>query len=625
MPTDTTVQHSTPQSEPKVNVRLADNAQDYATPAQTLTPDQSRVLDQLLAPLDRVNSAVRIGFFTRRMADRNVLIDFLARPTGARRVRTPEHRKVLCMRLDALTIPEGVQPWQYLTLSIIESLTEVALPNERIALNELRNEVNKIIRLLRRDPAAAEQPALTFARHFQSAIPKLILNTVSLTNSVFLIILNQVDEVEATASAQWIEASQYFCNVPGCTVLLAAEESGLVDKLNRSAEGADGAAILKQWLTRRVDFASAAALPRSTGAPAATPVETTQPAAKAVSASAHEARPGHGEDVPATSARIIRDTLQPDTAAIERAIAQWHVAMHSVIRRAEQGLGGSISATLIAKLVSLRALAPSLYDSARYDAQMLVALERAAKGDDSSDVYAEWSNQATQHPRLPALFAMEPSFTNFDMRDLATALRVTNADDVLSATGLDTGTLRVPTGAGRAQKNGAAKSNPAQRFRAAAQNAESNIAITPALLSTGMFAAIIFLLDRIVKLLIQSLPGGAQGALISPEYLNASAASGNIWSGGLGVGAELFGLALAILITIFWGDARDGAGHAISLGLMIGALASNLFDRLAYGSILNYVHFANLPVFNLSHVALVVGALMLAWSLLRGPDQQEQY
>ncbi len=624
MPTDTTVQHSTPQSEPKVNVRLADNAQDYATPAQTLTPDQSRVLDQLLAPLDRINSAVRIGFFTRRMADRNVLIDFLARPTGARRVRTPEHRKVLCMRLDALAIPEGVQPWQYLTLSIIESLTEVALPNERIALNELRNEVNKLIRLLRRDPAAAEQPALTFARHFQSAIPKLMLNTVSLTNSVFLIILNQVDEVDATASAQWIEASQYFCNVPGCTVLLAAEENGLVDKLNRSSEGADGVAMLKQWLTRRVDFASAAAMPRSTGAPAAAPAEMTQSATKAGPAGAHDARSGHGEDVPATSARIIRDTLQPDTAAIEKAIAQWHVAMHSVIRRAEQGLGGSISATLIAKLVSLRALAPSLYDSARYDAQMLVALERASKGDESSDVYAEWSNQATQHPRLPALFAMEPSFTNFDMRDLATALRVTNADDVLSATGLDTGALRVPAGTGRAKKNSKAASDPAQRLRAAAQNAESSIAITPALLSTGTFAAIIFLLDRIVKLLIQSLPSGAQGALISPEYLNASAASGNVWSGGLGVGAELFGLALAILIAIFWGDARRHRGHAISLGLMIGALASNLFDRLAYGSILNYVHFANLPVFNLSHVALVVGALMMAWSLLRGPDQQEQ-
>ena len=623
MPTDTTVQHSTPQSEPKVNVRLADNAQDYATPAQTLTPDQSRVLDQLLTPLDRVNSAVRIGFFTRRMADRNVLIDFLARPTGARRVRTPEHRKVLCMRLDALTIPEGVQPWQYLTLSIIESLTEVALPNERIALNELRNEVNKLIRLLRRDPAAAEQPALTFARHFQAAIPRLILNTVSLTNSVFLIILNQVDEVDATATAQWMEASQYFCNVPGCTVLLAAEENGLVDKLNRSAEGADGAAILKQWLTRRVDFASAAAMPRSTGASMVAPAEAPQPAVKA--ASTRDARSGHGDDVPATSARIIRDTLQPDTAAIEKAVAQWHVAMHSVIRRAEQGLGGSISATLIAKLVSLRALAPSLYDSARYDAQMLIALERASKGDESSDVYAEWSNQVTQHPRLPALFAMEPSFTNFDMRDLATALRVTNADDVLSATGLDTGALRVPAATGRAQKNGKAASDPAQRLRAAAQSAESSIAITPALLSTGMFAAIVFLLDRVVKLLIQSLPSGAQGALISPEYLNASAASGNVWSGGLGVGAELFGLALAILITIFWGDARRHRGHAISLGLMIGALASNLFDRLAYGSILNFVHLANLPVFNLSHVALVVGALLMAWSLLRGPDQQEQY
>jgi hypothetical protein len=563
MPTDTTVQHSASQSEPKVNVRLADTAQDYATPAQTLTPDQSRVLDQLLAPLDRVNTAVRIGFFTRRMADRNVLIDFLARPTGARRVRTPEHRKVLCMRLDALSIPEGVQPWQYLTLSIIESLTEVALPNERIALNELRNEVDKLIRLIRRDPAAAEQPALTFARHFQIAIPRLILNTVSLTNSVLLIILNQVDEVDSTASAQWLEASRYFCNVPGCAVLMAAEENGLVDKLNRSAEGADGPRILKLWLTRRVDFASAAATPRPTEVSAASSVDVKQPVAS--DSAKHAARSGRSEDMPATSARIIRDALQPDTAAMDKAMAQWHVAMHSVIRRAEQGLGGSISATLVAKLVSLHALAPSLYDAARYDAQMLVALERASKGDESSDIYAEWSSQVTQHPRLPALFAMDPSFTNFDMRDLATALRFTNADDVLSATGMDAEALRAPTTTGYTQNNVKAVTGRAQRLRTAARAADSSILFTPALFSTGLCAAIVFLVDRIVKLLIQSLPGGTVGALISPEYLNANAASANMWSGGLGAGAEIFGLALAILIAIFWGGTRRNRGHAISL------------------------------------------------------------
>jgi lipoprotein signal peptidase len=142
-------------------------------------------------------------------------------------------------------------------------------------------------------------------------------------------------------------------------------------------------------------------------------------------------------------------------------------------------------------------------------------------------------------------------------------------------------------------------------------------------LSTGLCAAIVFLVDRIVKLLIQSLPGGTVGALISPEYLNANAASANMWSGGLGAGAEIFGLALAILIAIFWGGTRRNRGHAISLGLIIGALASNLFDRLAYGSILNFIHLANLPVFNLSHVALLVGALMMAWLLLRGPDPQE--
>ena len=57
--------------------------------------------------------------------------------------------------------------------------------------------------------------------------------------------------------------------------------------------------------------------------------------------------------------------------------------------------------------------------------------------------------------------------------------------------------------------------------------------------------------------------------------------------------------------------------HLVSLGLIIGALASNLFDRIAYGNVLTYAHIANLPGFNLAHIALLAGALLLGITIAR--------
>ena len=136
-------------------------------------------------------------------------------------------------------------------------------------------------------------------------------------------------------------------------------------------------------------------------------------------------------------------------------------------------------------------------------------------------------------------------------------------------------------------------------------------------ISTAGAGAGVFLIDRVSKLLIQALVNPLAGGWIRPEVLPLNAQTGGLLAGGLAVGAEIFGLALAILIAVFWGGLRRQALHSISLGLIIGALASNLFDRIAYGNGLNYVHIADLPIFNLAHIALLAGALLLAFSIVR--------
>ncbi|MCL4505399.1 MAG: signal peptidase II [Chloroflexi bacterium] len=609
MQTDTSVQRSGLQSEPKIDVRLADAGSDFVSLAQSLTLEQVRVLGQLVTPLDRSTSAVRIGFFASRQTDRSAILEHLVRPAESRKVRTPEHRKVVGLRIDTAAAPEGMLPWHYLIFSIIELLTESAMPTERSTLSELRNEISRLVRVYRRDPAAAAQPAVVFAKRFRTVFPKLILNTISLANSVLLVVLDRVDEAEPQDAAQWLEATQYFCNAPGCAVLLAASEAALIAKLSLSTGAVNGKELLTNWLTRRVEITNQTPFIDRTS-----PIQTRDfvrpvlPAETPVSAGATRIT-----DVPTASANIIRDALQPNVNAIVTATSQWRTAMQVVMRRNEEGLSADISTSLVAKFIALRAVAPALYETVRYDAQVLVNLERAAHGDATSDAYQEWIIQSGKHPRLVGIFTAEPEFSSIDVRELAIGLRLIDPSAVNEErNAVQSGPLT------RARPGRSARTS-VQTRAAASPASDASWLLSSPYMATASAAASVFMLDRVGKLLIQAIDGPLFGGLLQPQLLPANSMLGGVLGNGLAVGAELFGLVLAVMISIFWGGLQRRQAYSISIGLIVGALASNLLDRLAYGNVLNYIHIASLPVFNLAHVGLIVGAALLVASLLRGP------
>jgi len=55
----------------------------------------------------------------------------------------------------------------------------------------------------------------------------------------------------------------------------------------------------------------------------------------------------------------------------------------------------------------------------------------------------------------------------------------------------------------------------------------------------------------------------------------------------------------------------------ISLGLMLGGVVGNLIDRLSSGYVTDFIDFSFWPAFNIADSATVVGAIILAYSLLR--------
>jgi signal peptidase II len=59
------------------------------------------------------------------------------------------------------------------------------------------------------------------------------------------------------------------------------------------------------------------------------------------------------------------------------------------------------------------------------------------------------------------------------------------------------------------------------------------------------------------------------------------------------------------------------ASVKISLGLILGGMVGNLIDRLSSGYVTDFIDFSFWPAFNVADSAVVIGAIVLAYSLLR--------
>jgi signal peptidase II len=141
-----------------------------------------------------------------------------------------------------------------------------------------------------------------------------------------------------------------------------------------------------------------------------------------------------------------------------------------------------------------------------------------------------------------------------------------------------------------------------------------------------VIALCVFALDRLTKSLVNSnvLPGTEVpliGHLVGITNVHNSGAA----FGFAPAGASLFliaSVAVAIGIAVYVarhpGDLRTDA----ILGLIMGGTVGNGFDRIAFGSVTDFVNVHFWPVFNVADSAISIGvvALLLAGYLLRKPD-----
>jgi signal peptidase II len=79
-------------------------------------------------------------------------------------------------------------------------------------------------------------------------------------------------------------------------------------------------------------------------------------------------------------------------------------------------------------------------------------------------------------------------------------------------------------------------------------------------------------------------------------------------------------LAILVICFLLWSSVRRFTWTGFALALVLGGAAGNLYDRIRYGRVTDFLHFYvgrySWPDFNLADSAIVVGATLLALGLL---------
>ncbi|MFN3698824.1 MAG: signal peptidase II, partial [Dictyoglomus sp.] len=55
----------------------------------------------------------------------------------------------------------------------------------------------------------------------------------------------------------------------------------------------------------------------------------------------------------------------------------------------------------------------------------------------------------------------------------------------------------------------------------------------------------------------------------------------------------------------------------LEIGLILGGLLGNLYDRVFYGYVIDFIHIKNLFVFNLADLFITVGGILVFFKLIK--------
>jgi signal peptidase II len=136
---------------------------------------------------------------------------------------------------------------------------------------------------------------------------------------------------------------------------------------------------------------------------------------------------------------------------------------------------------------------------------------------------------------------------------------------------------------------------------------------------------VVFIADRVTKdLVTASVPYGTEFAAIDhlvwiTNIHNSGAAFGLAPAFAIVFLLASFGVACGLVVYVF--THRDSVPADLVLGLVLGGTVGNLFDRVMFGTVTDFVALHFWPVFNVADSAVSTGVvLLLLGYVLRRPQ-----
>jgi signal peptidase II len=145
------------------------------------------------------------------------------------------------------------------------------------------------------------------------------------------------------------------------------------------------------------------------------------------------------------------------------------------------------------------------------------------------------------------------------------------------------------------------------------------VAARSKLAATAAVAAGVVAADQLAKAVVRGVGDRlpwmlTDGVGIDPAY-NSGVSFGRLKDAG----DVLIVLVVVLVLVLGFLVVRLPRRFTVPLALIVGGALGNLIDRVRWGSVLDYVAAGPWPTFNVADIAIVVGAVLVGWRVLRAP------